>query len=156
MKSQKGKTNRNRILAELKQQPLTFSKIKQKLDLSGKNLSRHLNSLRSEGIVKREIQGKYIVYVLNEPKAILQLRKELISHLLDVTSIYGSALREDTWLIFQQFLNSLKTSIEEPEEKAKLTMVFTRQIEIPEGFKGTIKIPISKPHEKVEFKKSKK
>jgi len=156
MKDQIGKTNRNTILTELKKQPLTFSKIKLKLGLSGKNLTRHLSNLQKEGIVKREIQGKYIVYILNEPKAILQLRKEFLNHLVDVANVYDSALTEESWHLFSEFLNSLKTSIDKPEEKAKLTMVFTRQVEIQKGFKGTIKIPISKPHEKVEFKKSKK
>ena len=155
MKNQIGKTNRNTILTELKKQPLTFSKIKQKLGLSGKNLTKHLSNLQKEGIVKREIQGKYIVYILNEPKAILQLRKEFLNHLLDVLSIYDGVLREDTRQLFYQFLNLLKTSIDKPEKEAKF-MVFARQIEIPKGFKGTVKIPISKPHEKVEFKKSKK
>jgi len=81
---------------------------------------------------------------------------EFYNHLLDVMNIYSSALREDTWRMFCQFLNSLKETIDKPEKEAKSTMVFTRQIEIPKGFKGTIGIPILKPHERVEFRKSEK
>ena len=157
-----GKRNRDKILSELLENPLTFSQLKKKIlnpktqeEISAKTLSQHLAILQKEGLLKREIQGKYIVYIANKPKTILELRNEFLKGFIDLLSIYGGGLSHKTADLTQQYLNSISESIKNPEEEAKTTKAFSRRIKI-NGFKGEIKVPISKPYEKIEFKEEEK
>jgi len=150
-----GKKNRAIIISELLENPMTFSQLKQKLGFSAKTLTLHLRALENEGLVKREIHGRFVVYTVNKPETVLELRKQFYSQLLDLHVIYGSVLNEKTSIPLQESLKALKESIEKPEKEAETTKVMVKTIEIPEGFKeGTIKQKVTNLYEKPELKEA--
>jgi DNA-binding transcriptional ArsR family regulator len=154
-KAELGKKNRAIIIAELLENPTTFSQLKQKLGFSAKTLTLHLRALENEGLAKREIHGRFVLYTVNKPETILELRKQLYSQLLDLHVIYGSVLNEKTNIPLQESLKALKESIEKPEKEAKTTKTMVKIIEIPEGFKkGTIRQKITNLYEKPELKEA--
>lgn len=148
-----GKRNRAIIIAELSKNPMTFTQIKQKLGFSPKTLTQHLKTLESEGLVKREIRGRFVVYTVNKPKTVLELRKQFFYQLLDLKSIYDSVLNEKTRQLLEETLKALKESIKKPSEEDKTTKVATKIIKIPEKFRGTIKQSLTNIYEKPEFDK---
>jgi len=156
----KGKRDRDIILVELLNNPLSFSQLQKRIiidpeskkEISAKMLSYHLNKLQEEGLLNREIQGRYIVYVAVKPETKLQLRKEFLNRFVDLLRIYGSGLNQKNQDLVQPFLNSLSESIEHPEEEAKTTTFFHRSIKIDKDFES-ITIPVSKPYEKAQIKK---
>jgi predicted transcriptional regulator len=152
-KAELGKKNRAIIIAELLKNPMTFTQLKQKLGFSPKTLTQHLRTLESENLVKREIHGRFVVYCVNEPKTIVELRKQFFSELLDL-GIYDLALNDKTKTLYHETLKVLKESIEKPEKEAKTTKTMVKTIEIPKGFKGTIRQKITNLYEKPELKEA--
>jgi predicted transcriptional regulator len=150
-KAELGKKNRAIIIAELLKNPMTFTQLKQKLGFSPKTLTQHLRTLESENLVKRKIHVRFVVYCVNELKTIIELRKQFFSELLDL-GIYDLALNDKTKTLYHETLKVLKESIEKPEKEAKTTKTMVKTIEIPEGFKGTIRQKITNLYEKPEFK----
>jgi DNA-binding transcriptional ArsR family regulator len=148
------KRNRAKIIATLLQNPMTFSQLQKELKVSPRTLSLHLQALLKEGLAKREIEGKYIVYKAIKPKSILELRKQFFLELSN-SDIYESALNEKTRRLYYEFLNALGESIEKPEPEAETEKVMVKTIEIPNGFKGTVKQSITNLYEKPELKESK-
>ena len=57
-----GKMNRTRIMLILNNQPLTFSKLREKVQLSKPVLSNHLRLLEETNSIERAIDGKSVVY----------------------------------------------------------------------------------------------
>jgi DNA-binding transcriptional ArsR family regulator len=154
-KAELGKKNRAIIIAELLENPTTFSQLKQKLGFSAKTLTLHLRALENEGLVKREIHGRFVLYTVNKPETVLELRKQFYSQLLDLHVIYGSVLNEKTSIPLQESLKALKESIEKPEKEAETTKAMVKTIEIPEGFKKrTIRQKITNLYEKPEFEET--
>jgi len=152
-KAELGKKNRAIIIAELLKNPMTFTQLKQKLGFSPKTLTQHLRTLESENLVKREIHGRFVVYCVNELKTIIELRKQFFSELLDL-GIYDLALNDKTKTLYHETLKVLKESIEKPEKEAKTTKTMVKTIEIPKGFKGTIRQKITNLYEKPELKEA--
>jgi DNA-binding transcriptional ArsR family regulator len=136
-----GELNRSRIVNELLKSPLTFGKLKAKVELSNKTLTKHLNDLKDESLVKREIQGKYIVYKIATPQTILEMRKALHEELNRLLWVYWNCLNKDTGRLFNQATDSLKKSIDEPEPMDNLTV-----------FGKTYRIPAHKKTEEVRIK----
>jgi DNA-binding HxlR family transcriptional regulator len=153
-KAELGKKNRAIIIAELLKNPMTFTQLKQRLGFSPKTLTQHLRTLESENLVKREIHGRFVVYCVNEPKTIIELRKQFFSELLNL-EIYDSALNDKTKTLYHETLKALQESIKKPESEAEIRKVMAKTIEIPKGFKGTIRQSITNLYEKPEFKKTK-
>ena len=118
-------------------------------------LSYYLKNLQKEGLLKKEIQGEHIVYVITKPETKLQLRKEFLKGFVDLLSIYGSGLNHETDELVQPFLDSISESIEHPEEEAKTTWTFRRSIKLDKGIES-IKISASKPYEEAQIKKKPK
>jgi len=147
-----GKRNRALIVSELLRNPLTFSQLKQKLGFSPKTLTLHLRALEKEELIKREIHGRFVVYVARKPETILELRKQFFHQLLDLLRIYNSVFNEKTNILLQKVLDALKESIENLEPEAKTTKVISKTIEIPNGFVGEIGQNITNFYEKPEFK----
>jgi DNA-binding transcriptional ArsR family regulator len=169
-KAELGKKNRAIIIAELLKNPMTFTQLKQKLGFSPKTLTQHLRTLESENLVKREIHGRFVVYCINEPKTIIELRKQLFLELVNLR-IYDSALNGKARTLYYEILKALKDSIEKPEKEAKTTKVMgieipkefkkttkvmAKTIEIPKEFKGTVKQSITNLYEKPELKETEK
>jgi len=154
-KAELGKKNRAIIIAELLKNPMTFTQLKQKLGFSPKTLTQHLRTLESENLVKRELRGRFVVYRANEPKTIIELRKQLFSELLNLRT-YDLALDDKTRTLYYETLKALKESIEKPEPEAETHKVIVKTIEIPKGFKGTIKQSITDMYEKPELKETEK
>ena len=154
-KAELGKKNRAIIIAELLKNQMTFTQLKQKLGFSPKTLTQHLRTLESENLVKREIHGRFVVYCVNEPKTIIELRKQFFSELLDL-GIYDLALNDKTKTLYHETLKALKESIERPEPEAETQKIITKTIEIPKGFKGTIRQSITNLYEKPRLKETEK
>ena len=127
---------------ELLKSPLTFSALKEKMRLSSKTLSQHLENLLNESLVKREIQGKYIVYVALQPQTFLEMRKTFRDQLDVLVLIYWDCLDKETIRLLNQVEEALKKSISQPEPKALNTKYFSKTIPIPNETKsGTKRTP---------------
>ncbi|UCE16683.1 MAG: helix-turn-helix transcriptional regulator [Candidatus Bathyarchaeota archaeon] len=135
-------SNRDKILMELLKEPLTFTKLKEKVGVSGKTLAKHLKSLKDEGLLKREIQGKYIVYVVVEPQTCLQMRKEFWNKLLALYIVYRGCLTKETLELFSKIFKALGKSIRDPELEAESTKIMVRLIKIPEGLEKGMGIEV--------------
>ena len=153
----KGRRNRARIIKELLRESATFSELLKKVGLSNKTLSNHLKALLNEGLVKREVHGRYVVYVVVKPRTLLEMRKEVWNELVGLNFVYGSCLTKETLELFGKVFEALKESIEHPEPEAETTEIMGRLIKIPRGLpKGTvIEVPESVV-DKVKFVKPKK
>ncbi len=128
--------------------PLHFLALHKKVEpMSTRTLSKHLIILEKEGLIFRKIEGRKIVFELNKPKTIIELRKEFFEQLVSLLTVYGNILNEKTNAITQNYLNTIKESIEKPE----VEKVFIRTIE----YAKSVKIPISKPYEPLEFTETK-
>ena len=128
-----GQLNRSRILNELLKSRLTFSQLKTKVGLSGKTLTKHLNDLKDESLVKREIQGKYIVYKIVKPQTVLNLRKTFREELNRLLWVYWNCLDRETGKLLNQVKEALKKSIDQPDWRGDITIVEkTYQIPTPE------------------------
>ena len=119
----KGELNRSRIVNELLKSPLTFGKLKEKVGLSGKTLTKHLKDLKDESLVKREIQGKYIVYKIAKPQTVLELRKTFREELNRLLWVYCNCLDKETGRLLNQVDLALKKSIDQPDWRGDLTIV---------------------------------
>lgn len=159
----KGEKYRAMILAELLKKPLTFSQLQKKVvidpktqtEISAMTLTRQLKTLQKEGLLRREIRGKYIVYIAVKPETKLQLRKAFSKRFVDLLTVYGSGLNSETQNLIQPLLNSLYESIKNPEKEAETTKIFRKKISISKDFKGTISQNITNPYEETKFKKDK-
>jgi len=150
-----GKRNRNRILNELlESHALTFTELKKKVPFTAKTLTDHLKNLQEEKLVKREIHGKYIKYVLARPQTVLQMRKDFQKELVDLILRYDSCLNLRTHNLLAKPLKALQESIDHPEAEAETSKIFRKTITIPKGFKGTVTQSIGKIYEKPKFVKS--
>jgi DNA-binding transcriptional ArsR family regulator len=118
-----GQFNRNRIINELIKSPLTFTALKKKVGLSSKTLTQHLKNLQDESLVKREIQGKYIVYKVNVPQTRLSMRKFFLSELDGLIWVYWDSLDKDTSILLNKVREALDKSIKEPEPNASLKII---------------------------------
>ena len=118
-----GQLNRSRIINELLKSRLTFSQLKTKVGLSGKTLTKHLNDLKDESLVKREIQGKYIVYKIATPQTVLDLRKTFREELDRLLWVYWNCLDKETGQLLNQVNEALKKSIDQPDWRGDLTIV---------------------------------
>lgn len=148
-----GKRNKAKIIAELIKNPMTFTELKETLDFSAKTLMFHLRDLENEGLIRRILEGKSILYDVIKPKSVIEFRKQFLSELLNLKA-YDVALNEKTKTLYYQFLKTLKESIEKPEPEAETTKIMAKTIEIPKGFKGTIKQKITNMYEKPELKET--
>jgi DNA-binding transcriptional ArsR family regulator len=148
-----GKRNRNRIIIELLKSPLTFTTLKGKVELSGKTLAEHLKSLQNEGLAKREIQGKYIVYKVAKPETVLNLRKDFLKELAELITVYHNCLNNETRILLFKTVNVLQKSISHPEPEAETDKIFRKRIKIPKGFKGTITDNLDEPYGKLKLKR---
>ena len=145
---------RAKILQTLIQteRPLHFSAIHKKVEpMSTRTLSKHLIILEKEGLISRKIEGRKIVFELNKPKTIIELRKEFFEQLVSLLTAYGNILNEKTNAITQSYLDAIKESIDKPEPEIEGEKVFSRTIE----YAKSVKIPISKPYEPLEFTETK-
>jgi len=109
-----GKHNRDRILMALIESPMHFSALKKKLDLSAATLTGHLGSLLDEGYLKRQIEGRKIVYVVVEERkdpTVLEMRKDCWNELVLLALDYNSCLTQETLRKLEVTLNVLKDSI---------------------------------------------
>ena len=132
-----GQLNRSRILNELIVSPLTFSQLKTKVELSGKTLTKHLKDLSNESLVKREIQGKYIVYKSATPQTVLDLRKTFREELNRLLLVYWNCLDNETGQLLNQVIVALTKSIDQPDWRAGLKII-EKTIPIPEGKRAVI------------------
>lgn len=153
--STQGKHNRNKILKELLESPSTFTKLQKKLRVSPKTLTSHLRSLLNEGLVTREIQGKYVKYVIVKPETVLQMRKDFLKELSDLTVLYDSCLNNETHNLFAKALEALQESIGHPEAEAETDRIFGKTMKVPKRFKGTVDMNLEEPYGKPKFEKSK-
>jgi DNA-binding HxlR family transcriptional regulator len=152
--------NRAEILQTLLATPLHFSELLRRLKpMSSRTLSKHLKSLENESLISAKIEGRKVVFEANKPRTILQLRKEYLQQLSSLLSVYASALNQKTEIITQDYLNTLKESIDKPESEALTTKSFRKTFKlpkIPEGSEGIVKVPISNLYEKAEISIRKK
>jgi DNA-binding transcriptional ArsR family regulator len=152
-----GSRNRDKILNTLLNEPLTFSKLKEKVGLSGKTLTNHLNSLLDESLVKREIQGKYVVYVAVKPKTLLNMRKTFRNELNWLLWTYSSCLSNDTKILLDKVDKALEASINQPEPDADKITIAGKTIPLPkETEKGTVITQDSNLYKKPRFESPKK
>lgn len=152
-----GRRNRAKILMELFRESATFSKLLKTVGLSNRTLSEHLKSLLDEGLVKREVRGRYVVYTAVKPRTKKEMREQFWNEALGLYAIYQSCLTPETRELFGRAFEGLKESIRHPEPEAETTKIMGRRIKIPEDIeKGTvIEVPES-PFDKVKFVKPKK
>jgi len=149
-----GKLNRNKILKELLESASTFTELRKKVQLSAKTLTGHLKSLQDEKLVEREIQGKYVKYVVRRPQTVLRMRKDLQRELVDLIMRYGSCLNDRTHNLLVESLKVLQESVEHPEPDAETSKIFGLSVKIPKG-SGTISINLDEPYGRPKIKKSK-
>jgi DNA-binding transcriptional ArsR family regulator len=121
---EKGIRNRRRLVMELLNSPSTFTTLKKKLKVSGKTLAVHLKSLQNQGLLKREIQGKYIVYIIAKPQTVLDMRKDCLKELLELGLLYSSCLDNETTERFNETARALQKSIVTPKTEAEASKVF--------------------------------
>lgn len=153
----KGRRNRARIIKELLREPATFSGLLEKVGLSNKTLSNHLKALLNEGLVKREVHGRYVVYVVVKPRTLLEMRKEVWNELVGLNFVYGSCLTKETSESLGKVFEALKESIKHPEPEAETTKIMGRRIKIPKRLeKGTVVEVPESVVDKVKFVKPKK
>ena len=125
------------VLMELWKSPLTFTALKDKVELSSKTLTGHLKTLLNEGLVKRKIQGKYIKYNVVKPKTVLQMRKDFLKELADLILLYDSCLNNDTHNLLGKTIHALQESITHAEPEAETDKIIRKTIKLPKG-KGTV------------------
>jgi DNA-binding HxlR family transcriptional regulator len=130
--------------------PLHFLALHKKVKpMSTRTLSKHLITLEKEGLISRKIEGRKIVFEVNKPKTIIELRKEFFEQFLSLLRAYETVLNQKTNTMTQSYLEAIKESIEKPEIKGE--KAFIRTVE----YEKSVKIPISKPYEPLEFTKAK-
>lgn len=152
-----GRRNRNKILNTLLNKPLTFSMLKEKVGLSSKTLANHLKSLLSESLVKREIQGKYVVYKVETPQTKREMRKTFRNELNRLLWTYSDGLNKKTTELLNEVNKALEKSITQPEPDADRIRIARKTIPIPKGPKKGTKITQDlNLHEKPRFEKPKK
>jgi len=148
------KLNRNKILMELLNAPLTFTALKGKVGLSGKTLAKHLANLQNEDLVRREIQGKYVVYVIRIPQTVLDMRKGLLDELGTLARVYSGCLDNETCKLLRKTIKTLQESITNPEPEVQTSRVMGKSIPIPIGFKGKVTQSMDSIYEKPAFEES--
>jgi DNA-binding HxlR family transcriptional regulator len=149
-----GKLNRDKIIVELWKSPLTFTALKEKVGLSGKTLSQHLNNLRAEGLVRRKIEGKYILYTVEKPRTLLNMRKDFLNELEALANVYWPCLDKETSILFRKACKALQESVTHHEPEADTDKIVRKTIPIPAGFRGEI-IQSDNIYEKPELVKTK-
>jgi len=77
---------RQEILDTLRIKELTVSELAEKTNISQANLSQHLGSLRTKGLVSTRRDGIHVYYHLSNPKIIKAF--DLISEILNDTLSY--------------------------------------------------------------------
>ncbi|MEA2005138.1 MAG: metalloregulator ArsR/SmtB family transcription factor [Acidobacteriota bacterium] len=83
------------ILDTLRTKEMTVSEIAEKTNIPQANLSQHLGSLRTKGLVSTRRDGTHVYYFLSNPKIIKAF--DLISEILNDTLIFqASALKTAT------------------------------------------------------------
>jgi len=130
--------------------PLHFLALHKKVKpMSTRTLSKHLITLEKEGLISRKIEGRKIVFEVNKPKTIIELRKEFSEQFLSLLRVYETVLNQKTNTMTQSYLEAIKESIEKPEPEIESQKAFIRTVE----YEKSVKIPISKPYKPLEFEK---
>jgi DNA-binding transcriptional ArsR family regulator len=152
-----GRRNRDKILNALLYESLTFSMLKEKVGLSSKTLTNHLNSLLDESLVRREIQGKYVVYVAVKPQTLLEMRKTFRNELNWLLWTYSSCLSEDTKVLLDKVDKALEEGITQPKPDADKIKIARKTIPLPKGTKeGALISQDSNLYKKPQFELPKK
>jgi len=113
-RTRNARKNRDRIYMELLRSPLHFSALKRKVKMSSTTVAGHLETLVEEGRVKRQMQGRRIVYAVVEEKrdqTVLEMRKECWNELAFLMFDYGICLTKKTKGKLKEAADVLKESI---------------------------------------------
>lgn len=147
-----GTRNRNRIVMELLNSPMHFSALKRKLRLSAVSLTGHLERLLEEGRIKRQMEGRKIVYVVVEEKkdqTVLDMRKDCFNELVLLKFDYGICLTKKTRGKLKEALDVLRESIDKREQDVDVAgrMLGVSESPIDETYVGRLKTKLKEESE---------
>jgi len=144
-----GRRNRNLVVMELMKQPTHFSDLKRKLKFSATTLTGHLEKLLEEGVVKRQVQGRKVVFVVVEEKKIqtmLEMRTECRNELALLAFDYGICLTNEARSKLREALDVLDDSIVNRKQDVDVAgkMLGISESDLDKTFVGKLKLQETK------------